>query len=72
MTESQPQAPQADQWWSVFPPPRGEAAEISTDEVMQLFDNMDIKPEPRSFLLVDVRRDDWEVSFRLRNPLIFY
>lgn len=30
---------------------------------MQLFDDMDIKNEPRGFLLVDVRRDDWVVSF---------
>jgi arsenical-resistance protein 2 len=60
MAESQPT--QADQWWSAFPSPRAKAPNISADEVMQMFDDMDIKPEPRSFLLVDVRRNDWEVS----------
>ena len=28
---------------------------------MKAFDDMDLRPEPRSFLLVDVRRNDWEV-----------
>lgn len=55
-------ATQEDQWWSAFPAPRAKAPEISADEVMQMFDDMDIKPEPRTFLLVDVRRTDWEVS----------
>lgn len=45
---------------TAFPAPRTKAPEISADEVMQMFDDMDIKPEPRSFLLVDVRRTDWE------------
>lgn len=34
---------------------------MTADEVMKLFDDMDLTPDPRSFLLVDVRRDDWEV-----------
>ncbi|KAG0651539.1 Dual specificity phosphatase Cdc25B [Hyphodiscus hymeniophilus] len=54
------QATQTDQWWSAFPAPKAKVSEISSSEVMQLFDDMDIKPEPRSFLLVDVRRNDWE------------
>ena len=54
---------QSEQWWTAFPEPRAKISEISADEVMQMFDDMDIKPEPRSFLLVDVRRTDWEVSF---------
>jgi arsenical-resistance protein 2 len=53
---------QQEQWWSAFPLPRSKPSEISADEVMQMFDDMDLKPEPRSFLLVDVRRADWEVS----------
>lgn len=53
---------QPDQWWSAFPEPRAKAPKISVDEVMQMFDDMDITPEPRSFLLVDVRRTDWVVS----------
>jgi len=38
---------------------------------MKLFDDMDIKPEPRPFLLVDVRRTDWEggtIKFSLNLP----
>ena len=62
MSEAQPQVPQPDQWWVAFPAPRANASEITADEVMKMFDDMDIKPEPRSFLLVDVRRTDWEVS----------
>lgn len=61
MADSQEaQAAQADQGWSAFPAPRAKAPEISPEDVMKMFDDMDIKPEPRAFLLVDVRRTDWE------------
>lgn len=50
-------------WYSAFPAPRAKCAEITADELMQMFDDMDIRNEPRDFLLVDVRRVDWEVSF---------
>ena len=53
--------PQPDQWWISIPPPRAKCPELAADEVMKMFDDMDIKPEPRPFLLVDVRRTDWEV-----------
>jgi len=56
-----PQTPQPDQWWLSIPPPRAKCPEITADEVMKMFDDMDIKPGPRPFLLVDVRRTDWEV-----------
>jgi arsenical-resistance protein 2 len=59
MTETQTTQP--DQWWAVFPVPRAKCPEISADEVMKMFDDMDIKPGPAEFLLVDVRRTDWEV-----------
>lgn len=64
---------QPDQWWSAFPAPRSKAPEISADEVMQMFEDMDVKSEPRSFLLVDVRRTDWEVSSasqHFKGPLL--
>jgi hypothetical protein len=48
-------------WWEAFPQPKSSVPELTGDEVMTMFDDMDIKPEPRSFLLVDVRRTDWEV-----------
>lgn len=54
------QNPQQDQWWSVFPAPKAQCSEITGDEVMKMFDDMDIKSGPREFLLVDVRRTDWE------------
>jgi arsenical-resistance protein 2 len=50
------------QWWDAFPAPKAKVPKLSADEVMKLFDDMDVKPEARSFLLVDVRRNDWEVS----------
>ncbi|RDL33165.1 Uncharacterized protein BP5553_08604 [Venustampulla echinocandica] len=48
------------EWWAAFPAPKAKCPEISADEVMKLFDDMDINPVPRPFLLVDVRRNDWE------------
>ncbi|RDW87695.1 hypothetical protein BP5796_03389 [Coleophoma crateriformis] len=58
MTTTQPA--QADPWWAAFPAARAKCPEISADDVMKLFDDMDIAVGPRSFLLVDVRRNDWE------------
>ncbi|EPE36027.1 Rhodanese/Cell cycle control phosphatase [Glarea lozoyensis ATCC 20868] len=49
-----------DQWWAAFPEPKASVPEITGDDLYEMFDEMDIKPEPRSFLLVDVRRTDWE------------
>jgi hypothetical protein len=57
------QSPQAE-WWSQFPDPRAKCPEISPDEVMKMFDDMDISPGLREFLLIDVRRTDWEVSLQ--------
>jgi arsenical-resistance protein 2 len=58
MTDTKdPEAP----WWKAFPEARAKCPEITADDVMKLFDDMDITSEPRSFLLVDVRRNDWEV-----------
>jgi arsenical-resistance protein 2 len=71
MTETQ--APQPDQWWAAFPAPKAKCPEITADEVMKMFDDMDIKPGPREFLLVDVRRTDWEVSkVKLWGNWLFY
>jgi len=55
------QTTQAGNWWDVFPAPRAKCPEMTADELMKAFDDMDLTPEPRSFLLVDVRRNDWEV-----------
>lgn len=48
------------EWWALLPVVRSTPPTISADEVMKLFDDMDITPTPRAFLLVDVRRTDWE------------
>ncbi|TVY50722.1 hypothetical protein LCER1_G005965 [Lachnellula cervina] len=61
MTETQT----PNQWWSAFPAPRAKCPEVSADEVMKMFDDMDIKPGATEFLLVDVRRTDWEVQYPL-------
>lgn len=61
MTETQT----PDQWWLAFPAPRAKCPEVSADEVMKMFDDMDIKPGATEFLLVDVRRTDWEVQYPL-------
>jgi len=55
----------AEEWYESFPAPRATPSGVTAEEVMKLFDDMDIKPEPRSFLLVDVRRVDWEVCCQI-------
>jgi arsenical-resistance protein 2 len=55
MTEPEPK-----EWWAVLPAVRSAPPTISADAVMKLFDDMDLSPTPRTFLLVDVRRTDWE------------
>lgn len=49
------------EWWMTVPAPRAKCGGISGDDLMKLFDDQDIEPGPRKFLLVDVRRNDWEV-----------
>lgn len=55
------------EWWTTVPAPRAKCPGISGDEVMKMFDDMDVKPGPRKFLLVDVRRNDWEVRHRFQS-----
>lgn len=59
MTE--PQNSQAGNWWDAFPAPRSKCPEMTADDLMKAFDDMDLTNDPKSFLLVDVRRNDWEV-----------
>jgi arsenical-resistance protein 2 len=59
MTEDQNSKPE---WWTTIPAPKAKCPGINGDEVMKMFDDMDIEPGLRQFLLVDVRRNDWEVS----------
>ena len=59
------EVPAAADWWTAFPSPRAKCPEITADELMKFFDDMDIKPEPRTFQLVDVRRTDWKVRTTL-------
>ena len=47
-------------WHASFPAPRASVPGITGEELMKKFDDMDIEPKPRDFLLVDVRRMDWE------------
>jgi hypothetical protein len=57
------EGPKKDEWWAAFPAPKAAVSEITGDDVMKMFDDMDLKPEARPFLLVDVRRTDWEVRY---------
>ena len=50
-----------DSWATAFPAAKASPGGISCDEVMKLYDDMDLTGDPKSFLLVDVRREDWEV-----------
>lgn len=56
-------------WWDAFPAPKAAVPEVTGEEVMKMFDDMDINPGLRDFLLVDVRRDDWAVCFFPPRPL---
>jgi len=49
-----------DSWSTAFPAPKCSPTGISCDDLMKLFDDMDISGEPKSFLIVDVRREDFE------------
>lgn len=53
--ESKPQ-----EWWASLPAARSTPPIISADAVLKLFDDMDLTATPRTFVLVDVRRTDWE------------
>lgn len=64
------EAPQQDQWWAAFPAPRSTCPTITAEEVMKLLDDMDITGRPSDFLLVDVRRTDWEVCYKFLEACI--
>jgi arsenical-resistance protein 2 len=50
-----------DSWATAFPAAKASPVGISCEEVMKLYDDMDLTGDPKSFLLIDVRREDWEV-----------
>ncbi|KAF4834518.1 hypothetical protein CGCTS75_v003109 [Colletotrichum tropicale] len=49
-------------WWAAFPAPKAKSLEVEADEVMALLEARAAAGQdtPRDFLLVDVRRNDWE------------
>ncbi|KAF4890393.1 hypothetical protein CGCF415_v010020 [Colletotrichum fructicola] len=49
-------------WWAAFPAPKAKSLEVEADEVMALLEARaaDGQDRARDFLLVDVRRNDWE------------
>lgn len=49
-------------WWAAFPAPKAKVAEIEADEVLKMLEAQSAagKDAARDFLLVDVRRNDWE------------
>ncbi|KAF6843722.1 hypothetical protein CMUS01_01829 [Colletotrichum musicola] len=49
-------------WWAAFPAPKAKVAEIEADEVLKMLEAQSAasKNAARDFLLVDVRRNDWE------------
>ncbi|KAF5518438.1 hypothetical protein CGCA056_v010231 [Colletotrichum aenigma] len=49
-------------WWAAFPAPKAKSLEVEADEVMALLEARaaDGQDTSRDFLLVDVRRNDWE------------
>ncbi|TEA12716.1 CDC25-like phosphatase YCH1 [Colletotrichum sidae] len=49
-------------WWAAFPAPKSNVAHIEADEVLRLLEHQETAGQEasRDFLLVDVRRNDWE------------
>lgn len=49
-------------WWAAFPAPKAKSPEIEADAVMELLEAQAAagNDSPRDFLLVDVRRNDFE------------
>jgi hypothetical protein len=51
-----------DSWATAFPAAKASPVGISCEEVMKLYDDMDLTGDPKSFLLVDVRIGRYEHS----------
>ena len=49
-------------WHAAYPTPRAQVQTISRDEVLELLKETKAEPEKRDFVLVDLRRNDFEVS----------
>jgi arsenical-resistance protein 2 len=45
-------------WWAAFPEPKSRCESIEPTEVAEMLEKLDDN-QPRTFLLVDVRRTDW-------------
>jgi hypothetical protein len=48
-------------WFKGMPPPKTTVPLIEGSEVMAWFDGMDVRPGPRTWLVVDVRGVEWKV-----------
>lgn len=62
MADKQGEAPKDEApWWAEFPAPKAQCGVVEPDEVLGLLEAQANRPgSPRDFLLVDVRRTDWE------------
>ena len=49
-------------WWAAFPAPKAQCDSVEPEQVLQMLEAQAEKPvsSTRDFLLVDVRRNDWE------------
>ncbi|KAL0062963.1 hypothetical protein AAF712_010094 [Marasmius tenuissimus] len=63
MSTTQPAFTEETPWYAAFPAPKAKCAEIQPEEVHELLKGLSTPKnhtQPRDFLLVDVRRNDWE------------
>ncbi|KXH68965.1 hypothetical protein CSAL01_06983 [Colletotrichum salicis] len=62
MAEAAAATPETPPWWAAFPDPKAKSPEIEADEVMGLLEAQAAagNDTSRDFLLVDVRRNDFE------------
>lgn len=56
-------------WYAAYPAPKSEVVTISREEVLELLKST--PPEKRDFVLVDLRRNDFEVS-QPPGPTVLY
>jgi len=55
-------APAPAPWYAAYPAPKSEVVTISRDVVLEMLKSTPV--EKRDFILVDLRRNDFEVCFR--------
>jgi hypothetical protein len=57
-------------WYAAYPAPKSEVVTISREEVLEMLKSTPV--EKRDFVLVDLRRNDFEVSYGHQNNRVVW